>query len=660
MSLLGANFQAGARVRFGLDDGTIEDDSPTTVDVRTPARLRGSVAVWLVNPDGTQAQAPSTFLYLAPPTILGVAPARGPASGGTTVTINGDNLAEDPFGDVPTVLFCDDYAASSNCVAADPDFLDVTSDGRTITLKSPARAPGVVDVAVLAPDGQEDIALSAFTFTELPTVADIAPDAGPTNGGQMLRVTGTGFQPGISVTIDGAACTDVNLVDSTDLTCTTPSGGTGIKDVALQNPDGGTVVVTGGYTYLAPPILFNVVPNLAPEGQQIETVLQGQNLSLQATVHFESTVVPEADILSRSSTLIRLRVPQLSGSVDVVVTNPDGQEARIVDGFSFIPPLPPPTALYILPRTGQTFGGETFRIAGAQFLDGVIVEFGKAPNWAAAPPATLEVRNNGTLITGITPAGDVGLVDVRITNSDGQSTVLTDAYEYVPAAADAELSIVNLEPPRSVIGGGGFLSIAGTGFQPNVQVTFVQNGMASPSTQIIPFGPTLVRARIPAAPAGVPGKATIILTNPPTAERPTAQSAEFADFFEYVSGPVFVRDPGDRLPNERTGDTGAFIFDATGDGFNDVLVARSGGDRLLVNRWNGQVGWFSEQSIASNGSSFQNAHADDYDADGDLDLIRHSGGRRSRTARTSTAATRTPTAARSSAAAATATWPSPT
>src|SRR5690606_39873054 len=43
----------------------------------------------------------------------------------------------------------------------------------------------------------------------------------------------------------------------------------------------------------------------------------------------------------------------------------------------------------------------------------------------------LDARNNGTLLVAQTPAFPAGEVDVRITNSDSQSTVLTNAFEFV-------------------------------------------------------------------------------------------------------------------------------------------------------------------------------------------------------------------------------------
>ncbi|TNF38445.1 MAG: hypothetical protein EP329_00365 [Deltaproteobacteria bacterium] len=623
VTLVGLNFQTNARVRFGPDDGIAVDHAATAMTVRTPARSKGSVEVWVVNPDGSQVVSTDTYLYMAPPTILSITPSTGPASGGTTMTISGADFLEDPAGILPTIIYCNSYTAGDGCVPADPADVTVSPNGRTITVKTPAHPPHLVDVAVVAPDGQDDYTPVAFTFTEIPTLTDITPDAGPTAGGQTVTLTGTGFQLGVKIYLDSAPCTDVNVSSSTSLTCKTPAGSTGTADVVIINPDGGNVTIDEIYTYLAPPVLTKAVPNLAPEGDTtVETTLTGSNFSPQARVFFDTT---EATILSITATTIRVKVPALAGSVDIVVRNPDGQESRLIDGFSFIPPLPPPTALYITPKTGLTYGGDSFKVAGANFLDGAIVEFGDSAtgDWTAG--LNLDTRNNGTLIVGTTPTHDLGLVDVRITNSDGQSVTLADAFEFVPPPEEQPLSVINIEPARSVVQGGGWITIAGTGFHTNITIKFNQESTTVSALDVQRLGPTLMRARVPPAPVG-PGPAVLIVTNPATPTAP-AETYLVENFFEYLAGPVFLRHPGDRLPNEPTNTDAVLIFDANGDGLNDVLIGRyNADDEILINGYQGRAGNFSKRTFHGDPTNYhrtKSLQAYDFDSDGDLDVLRH-------------------------------------
>jgi hypothetical protein len=620
VALIGLNYQQNARVRFGADDAIAVDNSSTSLTVKTPARTKGTVEVWVVNPDGSQVVATDTYLYMAPPTILSITPATGPASGGTTMTISGTDFLEDPAGIPPTIIFCDDYANALGCAPADPADVSVSANGRSITVKTPPHLPRLVDVAVVAPDGQADYTPVAFTFTEIPTLTGVSPDAGPTAGGQTVTLSGSGFQLGVQIYIDGAKCTDVNLTSGASLTCKTPAGATGPANIAISNPDGGNALANDAYTYLAPPVLTKAVPNLAPEGQTgVETTLTGLNFSPQAHVFFDAT---EAAIVSQTPTTIRVRVPALSGSVDVVVRNLDGQEARLVDGFSFIPPLAPPTVLYITPKTGLTLGGDGFKIAGANFLDGATIEFGKDPDWTFANG--VDARNNGTLLVGTTPTHDLGLVDVRVTNSDAQSVVLTNAFEFIPPPEQQPLSVINIEPARSVIQGGGWITIAGTGFHTDITIKFNQGDVTVAALGVERLGPTLMRAHVPPAPVGA-GPAVLIVTNPATYSHP-AETYLVTDFFEYLAGPVFIRHPGDRLPNEPTNTDAVHIFDANGDGLQDVMIGRyNADDLLLINGFEGRPGWFSQRTFSDDPTNYhrtKSVASYDFDSDGDLDIIR--------------------------------------
>jgi hypothetical protein len=80
-------------------------------------------------------------------------------------------------------------------------------------------------------------------------VTSIAAPSGSTTGGTSVTITGTGFVAGATVTIGGQPCTNVVVVSATSITCTTPAGATGAKDVVVTNPDTQAGTLTGGYTY---------------------------------------------------------------------------------------------------------------------------------------------------------------------------------------------------------------------------------------------------------------------------------------------------------------------------------------------------------------------------------------------------------------------------
>lgn len=84
-----------------------------------------------------------------------------------------------------------------------------------------------------------------------PTVTDVDPATGPEAGNIYVTLTGTLlFSP--VVTIGGAGVTLAGSgQDGTWVGGYTPPG-TGVADIVVTTP-GGTVTLTGGYTYEAPP-----------------------------------------------------------------------------------------------------------------------------------------------------------------------------------------------------------------------------------------------------------------------------------------------------------------------------------------------------------------------------------------------------------------------
>ncbi len=95
-------------------------------------------------------------------------------------------------------------------------------------------------------------ATAAFTLTNsVPppfAVTAITPASGPVVGGATVTLTGTAFAAGVTVNIGDAVCTNVQVVTSTTLTCTTGAHAQGIVDVVVTG-GGGSTTLAGGYAY---------------------------------------------------------------------------------------------------------------------------------------------------------------------------------------------------------------------------------------------------------------------------------------------------------------------------------------------------------------------------------------------------------------------------
>jgi hypothetical protein len=155
------------------------------------------------------------------PTITKLSPTKGPAAGGTQVTITGANLTgatKVMFGSVSATSF------TVKTVKA------VTS----ITAVSPAEVAKTVDVTVTTLIGTSAVSsLDHFKFGP-PTVTKLTPNSGSITGGTTVTVTGTGFGLGTEATLfkfGTTEATTVNCTSNTSCTVTAPSHVAGIVDV---------------------------------------------------------------------------------------------------------------------------------------------------------------------------------------------------------------------------------------------------------------------------------------------------------------------------------------------------------------------------------------------------------------------------------------------
>ena len=120
-----------------------------------------------------------------------------------------------------------------------------TADWRAVTA-------GPLYVAVGSTSGQP--VMTSF-INPAPSVTTVNPSSGAPAGGYQATIDGTGFAAGMSVTIGGNSCTSVNVVSSTQLTCTVPPGTPGSALVTVTNPDSQSGSAAAAFHYLgsAPP-----------------------------------------------------------------------------------------------------------------------------------------------------------------------------------------------------------------------------------------------------------------------------------------------------------------------------------------------------------------------------------------------------------------------
>ncbi|WP_234341120.1 IPT/TIG domain-containing protein [Streptomyces sp. NRRL S-1813] len=125
------------------------------------------------------------------------------------------------------------------------------------TVTTPAGS-GVVPVTVTTPGGVPVTVFTAggsadgltYTYVSPSTVTGVSPDTGPTSGGTVVTVTGTGLSTTDQVTFNGVPAPFEIVSDTTVTTTSPPSGTPGTFAVTVTGP-GGTP--SGSFTYVSGP-----------------------------------------------------------------------------------------------------------------------------------------------------------------------------------------------------------------------------------------------------------------------------------------------------------------------------------------------------------------------------------------------------------------------
>lgn len=231
VTITGTNFVNVTGVTFG---GTSASSftvlSSTQITAITPARVAGGVTVDVLTSSGT-ARAAEVFTFIAAaPTISTISPMTGTTSGGTTITITGNNL----IGTTSVTV--------GGAVATSVTVVSATQ----VTAVTPAGTVGAKGVS-LTTAGGTFTAPNSFTYVAPPVITSFTPDTGSLAGGQTVTITGTGFTGTYSVTFGGTAAPIVSVSD-TQVVVTSPARVAGaVKIVITTNV--ASVTSTGNFTY---------------------------------------------------------------------------------------------------------------------------------------------------------------------------------------------------------------------------------------------------------------------------------------------------------------------------------------------------------------------------------------------------------------------------
>lgn len=414
VTITGTGFRAGATVQFIVggvaQPATNVVVTSTTITARAPAHTPGLSDVVITNVDSQTTTLPNAFRFVPAPTLASITPSNGAATGGTAITLTG-------------TAFQPGAAVS---LGGSPAFaVNVASNGTSLTAVTNARPAGTVDVVVTNPDGQTVTLANGYTFNQAPVLSSLTPDTGPIAGGQVVTLSGNGFQQGATV-VFGTTSGTVTNVTATRITVTSPARPAGVVSVRVTNTDGQSSVLTNAYRYIAPPALASLTPATGPSTGGTLITLTGTFFTADAQVTFGGT--PATQVTVMSATTIQAVTPaHAAGAVDVVVSSASGT-STLAAAFTY--QAAAPTIAGVAPTSGSTEGGTTVTVTGTGFLPGATVKIGGVDASA--------VVVSSTLIRAVTAAHVAGIVSVTVTNPGGLSADLPASFTYVAPSSPTE------------------------------------------------------------------------------------------------------------------------------------------------------------------------------------------------------------------------------
>ena len=318
----------------------------------------------------------------------------------------------------------------------------------------PQLPAGDVDVEVLNPDGQSDRLERAIKLAVPPAVGELSPSLGTVKGGTELVLTGFGFESGCTVHLGTVAVDVVFESDTRIRVVTPPHPGEGSVDVAIKNPTGLQHRLYGAFFYKTPPPRVDAVSPASGSNAG------GNTLTVRGADFSEGCEVTicglPAGVEIKSSEELEVKTPAVArdGLVDLRVQNRDGQIHLAEKVFRYIAPLPPPVLTTVSPASGSVLGGLKVGLFGDDFHEECAARFG-----GIAAQVRFLTRKQLEVVV---PASALsGPVAVEVTNPDGVSATLDDAFTYESRPAP---TITSVSPAFGPSTGGTKLVIEGKNF----------------------------------------------------------------------------------------------------------------------------------------------------------------------------------------------------
>lgn len=190
------------------------------------------------------------------------------------------------------------------------------------------------------------------TSTPAPTLTSAAPNSGAQGQtGIAVTLTGTNFLPGTTCSFGSGINANCSYVSSTRVTATVNvlfNAAVGARTITVSNPDGQIGTLVNGFSVITgvpnpPPSLTSLSPNTGGQGDTgLNVTLTGANFLANPICTFGEGITVNSCTFNSSTQLtanLTITTTAFIAASNVTVTNADGQNATLLDGFSVHAPL---------------------------------------------------------------------------------------------------------------------------------------------------------------------------------------------------------------------------------------------------------------------------------------------------------------------------------
>eukprot|EP00163_Fabomonas_tropica_P008375 TRINITY_DN17_c0_g4_i1.p1 TRINITY_DN17_c0_g4~~TRINITY_DN17_c0_g4_i1.p1 ORF type:complete len:4695 (+),score=879.62 TRINITY_DN17_c0_g4_i1:301-14385(+) len=395
--------------------------SESAIYCDTPPTTAGVTAVAVTSNNVHYTQAIPSFTFVNEPVVSSVSVAAGPYTGGTNITLTLSSPVTQSSHSV--CRFGEGYQTVPS----------VYIDANTVVCTSPVMvAP--TNVTLAFSHNGVDFHPSTFTyyFYAEPVVSSLSSQAGSTDGGLAVTITGdrftNEFNNGLRVRFGSLPPVTPTVTSDKVIVAVTPAAsntGSVVVEVSLNAQDYSESGVL--FTYIDPISISLLLPQSGPESGGSTVTVRGSGFSnrLDLRCKFGSSVVPAR---WWNTTEITCTSPSGSGASTVAVSNNGGGEYTSTMPYQY---YADPVVYNVTTRTGPSSGGSTVSVVGDNFINSVtpagqetMCRFGDIHH------QTVATFVSSTLVTCTSPAHAAGMVSVTVANNGYDFTATNSSAHF--------------------------------------------------------------------------------------------------------------------------------------------------------------------------------------------------------------------------------------